>query len=168
VPGGVSAAALAAAMGAALCAKVTRLTLARQPLSNFERDVLVVTLSLAEAHCVTLRRLAIADEQAYRTVLHVGGHEGQGSSRSQAWQRATEVPIEIAEACCSLLDRLPALHQVCRPSAHVDLQVGGWLLKCGMRAGLGAAECNLRVWGDTPEAHGLRSRLDALLEVELD
>jgi formiminotetrahydrofolate cyclodeaminase len=167
LPGGVSAAALAAAMGAALSAKAARLTLARQPLADGEQDMLRATLALAEAQCTTLRRLASDDAQAYRAVLAAGEHAEQGSSWRLAWQKATEVPLQMAEACYSLRDRLSAVDRVCWPPVRVDLQVGGWLLDCGVQAGRQAAECNLRVWADGQQAQEFQHRLDAL-EAKLD
>jgi len=167
LPGGVAAAALAAAMGAALSAKATRFTLDRQSLADGEQDTLRATLVLAEAQCTVLRRLARDDEQAYRAVLDARAHAEQVSSWRLAWQRATEVPIQIAEACTSLWERLPAVDQVCWPQVRADLQVGSRLLDCGIQAGRQAAECNLHVWGDGPQAREFQLRLDAL-EAKLD
>ena len=167
LPGGVSAAALAAAMGAALSAKATRLTLDRQSLADGEQDMLRAVLALAEAQCTTLRQLASDDERAYRAVLDAKEYVEQASSWHLAWQRATEVPIQIAEACTSLWERLPAVARVCWPPVRADLKVGSRLLDCGIQAGRQAAESNLRVWGDGPQAREFQLRLDAL-EAKLD
>jgi formiminotetrahydrofolate cyclodeaminase len=162
LPGGVAAAALTAAMGAALSAKSARLTLVQQSLTDSERGMLESTVDLAQARQDALVRLTIADEQAYRAVLDTKGRS------AEAWQMATETPIRVAEACASLLDRLPALSNACRRSVRVDLQIGSWLLETGMRSGLQAAESNLRVWEAGAESQALRVRIAALQESESD
>lgn len=167
LPGGVSAAALAAAMGAALSAKAARLTLARQPLADGERDMLRAVLVLAKDQCTTLRKLASDDERAYRAVLDARERAEHDASWRRAWQMAIEVPLQMAEACYSLRGRLSAVDRVCWPPVRADLRVGVWLLDCGMQAGRQAVEGNLRVWGDGPQAQESQLRLDAL-EAELD
>jgi formiminotetrahydrofolate cyclodeaminase len=164
LPGGVAAAALSAAMGAALTAKVARLTLAQQSLTGAERAMVQDTLDLAGAQQTDLICLASADEQAYRAVLDAEG----APARRLAWQQATGTPLQVAEACRLLLDRLPELFTVCPPVVQVDLQTGGWLLETGVRSGLRAAKTNLGAWADGTEPPALGSRIDALQEAKLD
>ncbi len=168
LPGGVAAAARAAAMGSALIVKVARLTLARQFLSDSERDRLKVTLGLARTCQTELVGLAGADEGAYRAVLDTQGLPAGAPARRQAWQMATEVPVQVAETCAVLLDRLPDLSSVCWPAVHIDLQIGGWLLETGLRGGLQAAASNLGTWGDGTAAQALRDRIMALQEGSVD
>jgi formiminotetrahydrofolate cyclodeaminase len=168
LPGGVAAAAVAAAMGAALCAKAARITLERQTLTNIVQAKLEDVYERAQVQKAALLRLAGADEAAYRALMDVQALATQQPGRNQAWQAATEVPIRIAEACRSLLDEVSALESVCRPGVRVDYEIGVWLLEIGQRAGQRAAEVNLRSWGYAPEARLLRLRLDALQEGDLD
>ena len=168
LPGGVAAAAVAAAMGAALCAKAARITLERQTLTDIVQAKLEDAYEQAQVQQAALLRLAGADEAAYRAVMDVQVLATQQLERNQAWQAATEVPIRIAEACRSLLDEVSALESVCRPGVRVDYEIGVWLLEIGLRAGQRAAEVNLRSWGYAPEARLLRLRLDALQEGDLD
>jgi formiminotetrahydrofolate cyclodeaminase len=164
LPGGVTAAALAAAMGAALVAKAMRITAASQSVVSSEQEMMEEILVLADVNQSELLRLARADEEAYRTVLNTRGLPALDPARNQAWKMATEVPVQLAETCGALLGRLPDLLNMCRPSVLVDMQVGGWLLDSGKRAGVRAAEVNLQAWGDQAQAKVFRSRLDALLE----
>jgi len=168
LPGGVAAAAVAAAMGAALCAKAARITLERQTLTDIVQAKLEDVYEQAQVQQAALLRLAGADEAAYRALMDVQALATQQPERNQAWQAATEVPIRIAEACRSLLDEVSALESACRPSVRVDYEIGVWLLEIGLRAGQRAAQANLRSWGDAPEARWLRLRLDALQEGDLD
>ena len=164
LPGGVASAAIAAAMGAALTYKVARIALAAKSLPGADRAAVQSILDLAKAQQAQLLRLSSADEQAYRAVLEAG----QAPERHLAWQQATWVPILVAEACRLLLDRLPALYAGCPPVVYVDLQIGDWLLETGVRAGLEAAETNLRVWARGPDLPTFRSRIDALQEAKVD
>jgi methenyltetrahydrofolate cyclohydrolase len=168
VPGGVAAAAVAAAMGAALIAKAVRVTLRRQAGAEAERTGLHAALDLAHKQAATLLDLASADEQAYRAVLDLRQQIPASSQGHQTWQAATEVPIRVAEACRLLLARLPWLAGICWPAVYPDLKTGGWLLEAGMRAGLISAECNLRACGDTTQARSLHARIDGLKKDERD
>ena len=168
LPGAVGAAALGAAMGAALISKACRLTLAHQPLSGSARDMVEATLSLADAQQAELLCLASTDEDAYRAVLESRRLPAGAPARDQARQWATEVPIEVAEACRVLLNRLPELSEACWPTVYADLEIGGWLLETGVRAGLLAAQNNLQIWGDGSAAQLLQARIRALQEGQVD
>jgi formiminotetrahydrofolate cyclodeaminase len=159
LPGGVAAAAVASAMGAALVAKAARLTLRQQPLAGVGLQAL---LDLAAAQQAALLHLAGADERAYRSVLAIRAAGEPSPDQRRAWQEATEVPLRLAEACQSLLDRLPGLLDRCPSALKPDLQVGGWLLEAGRRAGLSAAESNLKAWGAAIEGESLQARVEAL------
>lgn len=162
LPGGVSAAALASVMGTALLAKAVRISLQRQDLSAKDRTALQAALDLACHQQPALLGLVEADERAYRAVLegHVHGHETP--AQGEVWRQAIEVPICVAEACHLLLRQLPELLDLCWPAVKPDLQVGQWLLEVGLRAGVSAAESNLRAWSGDKEAVPLRARVGAL------
>jgi formiminotetrahydrofolate cyclodeaminase len=162
LPGGVSAAALASAMGAALVAKAAQVSLQRQDMKEEVRTACKAILDLARDQQQTLLGLAEADERACRAVLESHAHEHGTPSRDNTWHDATEVPICVAEACHLLLRRLPELLDLCWPALQPDLQVGRWLLETGVRAGLSVAETNLSTWGDASLAESLRLRLGAL------
>jgi formiminotetrahydrofolate cyclodeaminase len=162
LPGGVAAAAVASALGAALVAKATRLTLRRQPLAGDDRASLQALLDLAVARQADLLHLAGADERAYRSVLAFRAAGDPSPHQRRAWQEATDIPLHLAEACQSLLDRLPGLLDTCPSALIPDLQVAGWLLDAGRRAGLSAAASNLKAWGAAIEGESLQARLEAL------
>jgi formiminotetrahydrofolate cyclodeaminase len=162
LPGGVAAAAVASAMGAALATKSLRISLQKQAMGNDDRNSLQATLELARVQQVALLCLAEADERAYRTLLDRQTHRHGVADLADAWREATEVPIRVAESCHLLVERLAGVEDRCWPAVQTDLQVGRWLLETGARAGLLAAEQNLGAWGNHPGAHILQQRLDAL------
>jgi hypothetical protein len=158
LPGGVAAAAVASAMGAALVAKATQLTLRRQPPAGADRAGLQALLDLARALQADLLDLAGADECAYRALLETRSLGGASPERRSAWHEATDVPLRVAEACHALLRRLPGIDRYWPPV----LQTGIWLLETGKRTGLLAAQENLEAGGEGRDAGPLRARLQAL------
>ena len=115
LPGGVAAAAVAAAMGAALLAKATRVTLRRQAVDEAGRRALEAVLDLARRRQTALVHLAEVDERAYRAVLEGGQMPASSATRREAWLEATEAPIRVAEVCQSLLDRSSQWLDPCWP-----------------------------------------------------
>jgi len=162
LPGASAAGAVAAAMGAALLVKAIGITLRHQALGAPDQSLLVAMLDQAESLRTDFIRLARADEQAYRAVLDTRALVADAPARQQAWQAATEVPIQIADACQSLLRSLPRFRAICWPGVQPELQTGVSLLEVGKEAGILAAETNLLSWAGSPEAGQLRARLHTL------
>lgn len=167
LPGGVAAAAVGAAMGAALVVKAARLALSHG-LDLPGRAEMEALAGRAHQQAMELLELADADTQAYRSVLHTRRLAGQEPARQQAWQAATEVPLRLAELCAPLEEFVPALLDRCPPVVRLELQVGGWLLHAASRAGRLAAEVNLGMCGECDETGSLRVRLAALEEGSRD
>jgi formiminotetrahydrofolate cyclodeaminase len=162
VPGGIAAAAVAAAMGAALVAKAARVTLDRRRGTQGEKAQVQAVLDLAQGQQAILLDLAPADEQAYQAVLDLGALAWTSPAGRHAWQLATEVPIRVAEACRALLAEIPHLAESCWPVVYPDLKTGEWLLSAALQAGLLSAESNMRFLGDGSDARALRARMDDL------
>jgi len=166
LPGGVAAAAVAAAMGVALIAKALRVTLNRQQPAASDRAVLVETLNLTQAQHVALFHQADTDVEAYRAVLDTRSLAASDPARRRAWRSATEVPIAVAEACRLVLDRLPGVVPHCWSGVCVDFEIGSQLLQAGMRAGVLAAEANLSLGGAAVDGGLFRVRLEALWQAD--
>ncbi len=166
LPGGVAAAAVAAAMGAALIAKALRVTLNRQQFAAPDRAVLKETLHLTQAQQGALFRQADADVEAYRAVLDTRCLAASDPARRRAWQSATEAPVAVAEACRLLLDRLPGVVPQCWSGVCVDFEIGSQLLQAGMRAGILAAEANLSLGGAAVDGGPFRIRIETLWQAD--
>jgi formiminotetrahydrofolate cyclodeaminase len=162
LPGAVAAAAVSSAMGAALIAKATRITLQRQEMDGTSRDALQALLDDAGRRQAVLLELAEADERAYRMVLEARSLPESEPARVAAWLQATEIPIRLAETCHALLESAYPLLSTCWPAVCPDPEIGVWLLETGMRAGLAAAEGNVAFCADVPETRALQLRIDAL------
>lgn len=144
LPGGVAAAATAAALGAALVAKSARLTLQGIPPGTPESLAPLAIVQAAEDTRSQLLDLAGADVQAYRGWLRGRMRPADDPLRREALMQAMEVPARIAETCQSLIDRSQPLVTTCWPAVRADLEVGRWLLETGVRAGSLAADENRR------------------------
>lgn len=165
LPGGVAAAALSAAMGAALVTKVTAAgrRLARGGLAD-----------LALASRADLLQLAADDEAAYRRVLDTRHLPAADEAHRGARQGAIDVPLRVAETCRRLLAELPTPEEVPSPALAVDFEIGRRLLQAGIQAGVLAAGQNLEAWGEPdiagsqdPEMVKGRQRLASLRGGEL-
>lgn len=168
LPGGVSAAALASAMGAALVTKTLRISLHKQDMRAEDHAAVQAALDLAGYQQQTLVSLAQADEDAFRAVLDSRTRQDGTQSEAKAWRRAIETPVCLAEACHVLLGQLPDLRPLCWPAVTPDLDIGQWLLEVGLRTGLLAAESNAQAWTDAPELASLQARIDALKPARQD
>ena len=159
LPGGMAAAAIAAAMGAALVTKVAGVALHRQPLSPAEQQRLEDLVDLVQESMDQFQQLAGEDERAYRQVLQTRVLPIDNAERRLAWHEATEVPLRVAELCHDLLPRLDLLADRCWPAVVTDLRIGRRLLAAGLESGLDAAEENLRTWAEDDDAQGFRARI---------
>ena len=174
LPGGVAAAAIGGAMGAALVAKSTRATLRQQPQDGETQAMLKAAYAQARAQHEVLLELAQADERAYRATMDTAegvserGVPAGDSEGRQVRLAATEIPIRIAEVCQGVLDDASHWMQVCWPTVRPDLLIGVELLQVGVRAGVRSAEANLRAWAQSLEGSLLDQRLDVLRQVKLE
>jgi formiminotetrahydrofolate cyclodeaminase len=162
LPGGVAAAALAAALGAALVAKVAGIGQRQQAPDATGRGALPTLVTHAQAARAELVGLVAADEAAYQHVLDARHLPDDDEARHEAWQCATELPLSLAEACRRLLDDLWLLQDVGSSGISVDLEIGRRLLEAGAEAGTLAAGENLEAWGTHADAAPFRQRLAAL------
>ena len=166
LPGGVAAAAVGAAMGAALIAKALRVTLKRQQLAASDQAVLAEVFNLTRTQQAALSHLADADVEAYQAVLDTCSLADSHPSRRQAWQLATEAPVAVAEICRLLLDRVPDVVPQCWSGVCVDFEIGSQFLQAGMRAGVLAAEANLSLGAAAIDGSPFRARLEALSQMD--
>jgi glutamate formiminotransferase/formiminotetrahydrofolate cyclodeaminase len=171
VPGGGSASAVAASLGAALVAMVASLSQGRPKYvvhealhkRAIERGQLLAKrfLELADEDAVAYGRFAAAmklpretdDERASRT-----------SAMREAARGAAAVPMEMVEACVELTSLAEALAGRSNVNAASDLNVAAML---GAAAARGAAEnvvVNLPAVRDDPYAAQMTERVKLLLD----
>jgi methenyltetrahydrofolate cyclohydrolase len=154
VPGGGSAAALAAAMGAALVSMVAKLS-ARRTKTAEDRERLSDLVPELDQLAARLLELSQEDIDAYRAVIEARKSGAKGEALARAYHRAAEVPLEAATAASRAIALLPEVSRRAWEMTASDLAVGSELLQSGLSGALGNVAINL------PELQG-----DAAVRVE--
>ena len=158
VPGGGSAAAVAAAMGAALMSMVGKLS-ARKAKRPSDGEALQAMVPEFDRACELLGRLSQDDIDAYRSVTTerkaARSESGHGGELAAAIERATLVPLETAQAAGHALDGAARLRGLVWEMVASDFETGYLLLQTGFKGALANAAINLP---ELPE--NARSRLE--------
>ncbi|HEY8677194.1 MAG TPA: cyclodeaminase/cyclohydrolase family protein [Candidatus Dormibacteraeota bacterium] len=143
VPGGGSAAAVAAAMGVALVAMVARIS-AKKVKDAADRTRLLDALPELDELRTRLARLSQEDIDAYQAVLDIRRKDPSAAAVLQeAYGRAAEVPLETAQAARRALELCDQVSPRAWAMTQSDLQAGKRLLETGLRAALANVEVNL-------------------------
>jgi methenyltetrahydrofolate cyclohydrolase len=142
VPGGGSAAALAAAMGAALVSMVAKLS-ARKAKTEEDREALSSFVPELDQLAARLLELSQDDIDAYRAVIDTRKSGARGEALARAYERAAEVPLEAATAASRAIALLPEVSRRSWEMTASDLAVGSELLQTGLSGALGNVAINL-------------------------
>jgi methenyltetrahydrofolate cyclohydrolase len=142
-PGGGTAAAVAGAVGASLMEMVAALTLAKEKFAASHEAVRPIA-EVAQAARAEFLRLAQEDAQAYDAVVAARRlpkeTDEQKAARAKAIaagnRRATEVPMQTAQAAVRLLAALPELVEKGNPGAASDAGSAALLLEAAAVAAL--------------------------------
>ena len=142
VPGGGSAAALAAAMGAALVSMVAKLS-AKKAKAAEDSEILNGLVPELDQLAARLLELSQDDIDAYRAVIDARKSGGEGEALGRAYERAAEVPLATATAASRALALLPEVSKRAWDMTASDLAVGSELLETGLAGALGNVAVNL-------------------------
>ena len=149
VPGGGSAAALGAAMGAALVSMVAKLS-AKKAKAIEDREALTDLVPEFDQLAERLLELSQDDIDAYRAVIDARKSGAQAEVLTRAYERAAEVPLAAATAAARALALLPEVSKRAWDMTASDLAVGSELLETGLAGALGNVAINLpELEGDT-------------------
>ncbi len=148
VPGGGSAAALAAALGAALVHMVVELSIGREELAPHEQELQEIGLAAANWQSELLN-LAELDASAYDAVVRARRlPRDTGDERdlrrmqiAAATREATHTPLHIAEAASNVLDLAARVAPIGNRNAASDAGVAAHLAS----AALHGAALNVRI-----------------------
>ncbi len=174
VPGGGSASAIAASLGAALVAMVATLSAGREKYAAH-----AATHAEAGALGRTLadRFLTLADEDAaayaaYSAALKMPRESDDDKARrteaiQSAARDAAEAPMACVEACVELAAAAEALAGRSNKNASSDLSVASLLAEAAARGAAANVMVNLPAIGDESYAGGMTARVYGLLrEIE--
>jgi methenyltetrahydrofolate cyclohydrolase len=142
VPGGGSAAALAAAMGAALVSMVAKLS-AKRARTDEIRAALAGLVPELDQLADRLLELSQDDVDAYRAVLDARKSGALDAALERAYEWAAEVPLAAASAAARGLALAAATSQNAWDMTASDLAVGTKLLQTGRDGALANVAINL-------------------------
>jgi formiminotetrahydrofolate cyclodeaminase len=175
VPGGGSASAIAAALGASLVTMVASLTTGRPKYVDHEP---MLALALETGRRLSERFLAIADEDAvayagYSAALKLPREtEAEISTRTQVMQtaarEASEAPLRCLEACLDLVGAAEALAGRTNPNAASDVDVAALLGEAAARGAAANVLINLPSTGDPEYEGATTARVTELLAAIAD
>ena len=170
VPGGGSASAVAAALGANLVTMVASLTTGRPKYVDHEP---MLAWAMDTGRRLSDRFLAIADEDAeayagFSAALKMPREtEDEIAARTDAMQRAargaSEVPLGCLEACLDLVGAAEALAGRSNPNAASDVDVAALLGEAAARGAAANVLINLPSTGDPQFEGETTARVTGLL-----
>ncbi len=169
-PGGGSAAALGAAMGAALVSMVANLTVGKKRYADVQADIQHI-LSQSEAlrhRCVKLLEEDVAAytqvSKAYKMPRDTDEQkEARTAAIQDALKGATAVPMELAETCVEILRLCPESAAKGNVLAVSDVGVAALMAEAALRAAALNVWINLGSIKDEAFVNREGARLDALL-----
>jgi formiminotetrahydrofolate cyclodeaminase len=170
-PGGGSAAALGAAIGAALVSMVANLTVGKKKYADVQNDIQRILAQSEELRHKCLELLE-RDVAAYTEVSKAykmpRDTEEQKEARTAAVQKAlkgaTAVPMELAGACVEILNLCPESSEKGNVRAVSDVGVGALMAEAALRAAALNVLINLGSIKDEDFVQEGQRRLDALLD----
>ncbi|HEX5591312.1 MAG TPA: cyclodeaminase/cyclohydrolase family protein [Candidatus Limnocylindrales bacterium] len=170
-PGGGSASAVAASLGASLVAMVAALSEGRPKYAIHERTHARAKVAGAEL-ADRLLRLADEDAEAYgafSAALKLPREtEGEQTARTAAMRAAAriaaEAPLRCVEACAEVVAEAERLAGRSNVNASSDLHVAALLAEAGARGAAANVRVNLPSVGDAAWAETTGARVDELLE----
>ncbi len=168
-PGGGSAAAFAAAMGASLLAMVARLTIGKKGYEGVESRMKDI-VQRAEALRTELQAAVDADAQAFNEVMQAlkmpRSSEPEVSARADALEtatiRAAEIPLQAATRAAEVLDLALELAEKGNASAVSDSGTAGALAAAALRAASLNVQINAAGMRDEAKAKSLVERMRSL------
>lgn len=170
VPGGGSASAIAASLGAALVAMVASLSEGR-PRYVMYADVHRRTKAAGTELADRLLRIADEDAAAYSAFSAAlklpRDSEEQQAARTAAMRAAArvaaEVPLRCVEACLEVVQGAELLAARCNVNASSDLDVAAALAEAAARGAAENVRVNLPSVGDDAWAAQTTAKLDGLM-----
>ena len=171
VPGGGSAAAVSASLGAALVTMVASLSIGRekyaqhaatlQQAASTGRRLTTRFLDLADADAAAFAVFAAALKEPHDTAAR---QESRSAEMSAAARRAAQVPLDTIEACLELAEAAESIAGRSNAHASSDLAVAALFADAAAQAAAGNVLVNLPSVNDPDWAVEITARVVELLD----
>ena len=165
-PGGGGAAAMAGALGAALCGMVASLTTGKKKYTNVEEEIQQL-LKRCNALQNELLDMVAADAEGFLPLARVYGMPKDDPARPAALQAASETacgaPLRMMELCLEALEAANRLADIGSRLAVSDAGCAAALLQGGLRAASLNVYINTKAMPDRDTAERLNHRCGELL-----
>jgi formiminotetrahydrofolate cyclodeaminase len=167
-PGGGSASAVVASLGASLLAMVARLSLGRERYAPFAGTI-ERALGAADAGRIRFLDLANADVSAYtglvdaRAAMRASGGPSPTGEQAirEAAREAARVPMAIVRECYAMMDHVDRMAGRSNLGAASDLDVAARLLEAAARGAGANVIVNVPAMGDERLADSMLGELEA-------
>ncbi|MBN2393162.1 MAG: cyclodeaminase/cyclohydrolase family protein [Anaerolineae bacterium] len=169
-PGGGSVAALSGALGAALVSMVCNLTVGRKKYAGVQEDVTEL-MEHSERLRTQLTGLIEADAQVFTQVSQAmkmprntdDEKVNRAAKMEDALKAATNVPMEVAEACVGVMNLCQPVAEKGNSNAVSDAGVAMLMAEAGLRSAALNVLINLGWIKDQEFVSVMQARLDRLL-----
>lgn len=167
VPGGGGAAALAGALGAALCSMVGSFTLGKKKYADVEADVRRM-LQTGEELRVRLLELVDADAEAFAPLAKAYAIPKDDPNRDEVLEAATlnacAAPVEMVERCTQTIDLLEEMMLKGSKMLISDVGCGALLSKAAMESAAMNVTINTKSMKDREKAEEIEQKVGGLLK----
>lgn len=168
VPGGGGAAALAGAVGVALCSMVGQFTLGKKKYAAVEEDVQAI-MEKAQSLRLALLELVDADARAFAPLAQAYAVPKEDPSRPAALEAATweacAAPAQMVRLCAQAIDLLEEMLEKGSRLLLSDVGCGALLCRAAMESAALNVFVNTAALGG--KAGALEAEMDRLLEAYL-
>lgn len=166
VPGGGGAAAMAGALGVALCSMVGNFTVGKKKYAEGEEDVKAI-MAKAETLRVRLLELVQADALAFAPLSKAYAIPKDAPGRDQMLEEATlnacKAPIEMVRCCAQSIDLLEEMLAKGSKMLISDVGCGALLSKAAMESAALNVFVNTKTLIDKALAQKIDREIDTLL-----
>lgn len=170
VPGGGGAAAMAGALGVALCSMAGNFTTGKKKFAAVEEDVRRM-LADGEALRIRLLELVEADAETFEPMSRAYSIPKDDPSRSQLMEEAAlnacKAPVEMVRCCSEVLDLLGEMLEKSSKMLITDVGCGAVLCKAAMESAALNVFVNTRILKDRETAGKLEQEVDDALRTYL-
>lgn len=167
VPGGGGGAALAGALGIALCSMAGQFTLGKKKYASVEDDIQAMLVK-ADAIRTRLLELVDADAEAFAPLSQAYAIPKEDPNRAGILEKATQnactAPLQMTEQCAQAIELLEEMLEKGSQMLVSDVGCGALLCKAALESAAMNVYINTKSLQDRQKAEAWENRTDRLLQ----